>query len=186
MDGNSAHGVGGIPKSSNFFNKMMRIPDEHIICWLQEVIEGTIDLAMFKVKCHHYKLMEKLWEGVTTDLREYIEPPTNQARLLDDPERLSTWQQNLPPELARKKIEKQFPSLVKLMEDRATGWSKGNLKDVCSGHIMAQFKAHMAAQVKAREEQGEPEPEPSQPVRDSSKMHPVTPASLSTSTLGGY
>jgi hypothetical protein len=170
MEGKSAHGAAGIPKSSNFFNKMMRIPDNLLVNWLQDVIDGTSDLAKFKLVCNHYKLMEKLWDSVASDLREFIAPPADRRDLLNDMEGLHEWQEDLDQDDARKKINEQFPGVVKILEDRATSWSKGNLKDVVCDQMMARCKAHMQAQVKAREEAEEPEPELSQPVRDYTRI----------------
>ena len=75
LNGQTQLGEAGVPKSSAAFTKMAKIPDEHLIGWLNEVVDGSLQIKDFKAKCSTWKNARKLWEEVTEICKDELRAP---------------------------------------------------------------------------------------------------------------
>jgi hypothetical protein len=131
LNGATALGDAGVPKSSAAFTKMAKIPDEKLVEWLNAVVAGTIKMKEFKSKCATWKNARKLWDEVLEICKDEIIAP-------EGTEDEKAWRSGLSPEAARVLLKEQFPTLVDVISDRAYQFRNSSVKELCAGSFMAQ------------------------------------------------
>ena len=152
FQGETEAGVAGIPKSSTHMVKMSKIPDEQLVEWLNEVVEGELEMKMFKQRCAQWKHEQTLWAEVTSICQEFLSPEDTGLTS----KQIEQWQSDLSSEDAERLLRQQFPGLQVMIQDRAIDCRNLSAKDLLAGNFMARCKAHCSEEKKSRSEAAKP------------------------------
>jgi hypothetical protein len=143
LNGKTALGENGVPKSSAAFTKMAKIPDEQLIGWLSDVVDGTLLMKDFKSKCSTWKNARKLWDEVLEICQDAIIAPEG----IEDEE---AWRSDLSSEEARHLMIEQFPTLAEMIKDRAFEFRNSSMKELCAGNFFSRCTALVQSEKAAK------------------------------------
>ena len=129
-----------IPRSSHHLNSMARIPDDVLIQWLEEFLEGKIGLKQFKENCVTWKVEQKMWDSVSEFGREFAIPPVG---FTGDEKK---WQSKLTDKKVVKNVKANYPGLHAVIKGLAWDFRTATLKTVPNPNTLARLRSWLERQ----------------------------------------